>query len=415
MSAANVEAPDFVPAHVQRDLVWDHDLNEFAGSGDDPYVALAALHDDPRDFVWARGVALGGAGWVPVSYKAMEEVLMRPEIFSSDDAYDTEVLLGPGFRQLPLEVDPPRHGPLRRAIQPAFTPNAVRALNARIRGVARDLIGSFADRGGCEFRAEFAALFPSRVFCALMGLPQEDLPKFLEWQHQYARDPDLSQRMAALNTIRDYLQNFLEGRRSSLTEDIASLILSAQVEGRPLTPDEVMGLCITLYLGGLDTVTSSLGWYFRHLAQDQALQDRLRSNPDDIPAAVDEFLRAFGVVTLFRNVACDADFHGATLRKGDKVYLVTPLASRDPKQYAHPHKLDLAPSHRLRHLTLATGPHTCLGVHLAKSEIRIVLEEWLSTFSEIRINPSEEMVARPGGMVWTVEKLPLLMTRSSTL
>jgi cytochrome P450 len=181
-------------------------------------------------------------------------------------------------------------------------------------------------------------------------------------------------------------------------------IINGQVKGRSLDHGEIMGMVMVLYFGGLDTVLSSLGWYFRHLAMDPALQQRLRDNPDDIAGATDDLLRAYGVVGTRRTVVKDVEIDGVLLKKGDAVLMPGYLACRDERQYTNPHVVD--PDRKTRHLTLATGVHNCLGAHLAKREIRIVLEEWLSRFQNIRITEGSEQAWDSAG-VWAMTKLSL--------
>jgi cytochrome P450 len=151
---------------------------------------------------------------------------------------------------------------------------------------------------------------------------------------------------------------------------------------RALTEAEILGLVYLLFVAGLDTVTSTLGWIMRHLAFDQDLQARLRSNPEDIPAAIEEFSRAFGVSAPSRIVARDTVFHGVPLKAGEAVLLPTYLAGRDPRAWSNPHVIDI--DRRPRHVTFGVGPHLCLGIHLARREMKIMLEAFLGRMRNIR-------------------------------
>jgi cytochrome P450 len=151
-------------------------------------------------------------------------------------------------------------------------------------------------------------------------------------------------------------------------------------------------------------VYSTLGWIMRHLAGDQALQQRLRDNPQDIPKAVEEFARAFGVAAPHRNVKEDFTFHGVFMKKDDVVLMPTYMASRDPRAYENPHVIEI--DRKARHLTFATGPHACAGIHLAKRELRVVIEAFLSRFRNIRIPEGENYAYHTGGVLG-VDRLPL--------
>jgi len=142
-----------------------------------------------------------------------------------------------------------------------------------------------------------------------------------------------------------------------------------------------------LYVGGLDTVYSTLGWVMRHLATHPDLQERLRDNPDDLPAAVEEFTRAFSVVVTHRQLREDYVFHDVAMLKGDEINLPLSLANRDPRVFANPHLVDI--DRKPRHINFGTGADTCVGLFLAKREIRVVVEELLKHFRNIRIRRGE--------------------------
>lgn len=400
-----VASPDrtAVPDHVPAELVWDHDIDEYAAELDDPFIGVSRLFDGP-DLVWARGASRGLPGWIPTRYALIEEVFLDAERFKSGGSNDAAELLGVSWRLNPLEIDPPAHRAYRQILQPWFLPSAINKMEEKVRQIARDLIAEFEQRGGCEFITQFAELFPSYIFLELMGLPRDRLSQFLDWENAFMRAPTMEERVGAARAIKDYLESYIEQRRSDRRDDLVTAILDARIDGRPLDQGEIMGMCMVLYLGGLDTVMSSLGWYFRHLANHPDLQERLRANPDEIPGAVDDFLRAFGVTGTRRTATRDTELAGVTIRKGDWVMVPTYLAGRDPQQYTDPHVVD--PGRKARHLTLATGVHNCLGVHLAKREIKIVLEEWLSRFRDIRIPQGQEAQWHTQG-VWGVHSLPL--------
>jgi len=155
-------------------------------------------------------------------------------------------------------------------------------------------------------------------------------------------------------------------------------------------------------------VMSSLGWYFRHLACDPALQARLHDNPQDIPAAAEEFLRAFGITATRRQVIADTELNGVLMRRGDNICLPTYMSSRDPRQFVDPHRIDI--DRDAPHMTLATGAHNCVGQHLARREIRVVLEAFIGRFRNIRI-PKGETASWTNRQVWAVTRLPLVWDR----
>jgi cytochrome P450 len=237
------------------------------------------------------------------------------------------------------------------------------------------------------------------------------LPQFLEWEHGFMRGTTIEEQIAATKAIADYLTNFLEERsKQPPRDDVTSAILAGTIKGRPLTHGERIGMAMVLYLGGLDTVMSSLGWYMRYLANNQSLQKRLHENPGDIPGAVEDLLRAFGVSGLGRTVTRDTVFHGVPMKAGETILLASQVASRDPREFERPDVVD--PDRRQRNMTMGTGIHNCLGIHLAKREIRVVLASFISRFRNIRIPDGAKVTWHTEGAVWGIDHLPLEIWQS---
>lgn len=391
-----------VPGHVPRELVRDMDINRFTAELDDPWLAGARLHDGP-DIFWATTAANGHPGWVLTRYALLQEAYADPEHFSSERS-DLSIL-GVNWKLNPLEFDPPEHHKYRSILNPLFSPRAVRALDEPVKEVCNALIARFEDQGSCEFVGDFAEKFPSYIFLDLMGLPRDMLPSFLQWERDQLRAPDPREKLAAMQAVLGYLDGFVDEQRANPTTELMKTIVTTRhVEGRLLTKDEIMGMVFLLYIGGLDTVYSTLGWIFRHLAADQALQDRLRADPELVPWAVEEYLRAFPVASPHRKIKKDIEFHGVQMRKGDHVLMATFAAHRDPRAFDNPHRVDI--DRRPRHMAFASGPHTCLGLHLAKRELRTVIEAFLARFRNIRMPEAERYEYHTGG-TWGVDRLVL--------
>jgi cytochrome P450 len=181
--------------------------------------------------------------------------------------------------------------------------------------------------------------------------------------------------------------------------------LTVQVDGRRLTRDEILAMCLVLFLGGMDTVTNVSGFTFQRLAAEPALQARLQADPSLIPSFVEEGIRLHGVICTPRVVVQDCDRHGVSFRKGDMVLNILSQAGRDGRVNADADVFDIDRPNKV-HLTFSTGPHLCLGHILARAEIRILAEEWLKRIPQFRATPG----ARHGfriGTVHALEALPL--------
>ena len=398
-----------VPSHVPLAHVLNMSLSEYVAQLDDPYNAAARLFDGPG-VLWSPRGFRGMPGWIVISNALIEEIFLDPITFKSGGMSGISEMLGVDWQLNPLEIDPPLHLRSRMVLQPLFTPSAVKGLEPMVRAVADELIASFEDKGGCEFIGDFASVFPSYIFLSLMGLPRDMLPQFLEWENGFMRGKTVEDQIAATRAIADYLTAFLEERaKQPPRADVTSTILAGTIQGRPLSHDEIIGMVMVLYLGGLDTVMSSLGWYMRYLANNLSLQERLYENPGDIPGAVEDLLRAFGVSGLGRTLTRDIEFHGVQMKAGERIQLATQVASRDPREFERADVVD--PDRKQRKMTFGTGIHNCLGVHLAKREIRVVLASFISHFRNICIPAGADVRWHTDGSVWGVDRLPLVWER----
>ena len=390
------------PSHVPEALFLDDDFIRYSMEGDDPFKAISRLHGG-EGVVWITNAHFGQPGWLVTSNEYVREVFSDWEKFSSD--YRALELLGMTLKLTPLEFDPPQHHLYRRILNPFFTPLKVREREDAIRAACDDLIAKFEDRGSCEFISEFGEILPAHIFLDLMGLPKDRLDEFLAWEHDLIRAEDPGKRIAAMQSTIGYLGEFIQQQKKNPTTELLEAMVTARYDdSRGLTDEEILGMCYLLYIAGLDTIYSVLGWTLKHIASDPGLQARLRNDPESIPGAVEEFIRAFGVPSPTRRVREDCEFHGIAMKAGELVIPCIPAAARDPRVYADPDKIDIDRS--ARHLSFATGPHICLGMHLARREIAIVIETFLSRFDNIRI-PEGETVSYHAGGVFGVDRLPL--------
>ena len=391
------------PAHVAPSLVWDQSFDAFTAQGDDPFLAVSRLHDGPP-LIWTHDAAYGRPGWIATRHEVMAEIFLDHERFSAERHGMIADLVGEPVLLNPIEIDPPAHHGYRRNLNPLFTPKAVAGLQGAVDRVCHDLMDRFADRGGCDFIHDFAIPFPTHIFLDLMALPHDRAADFLQWEEDLMRAPDPMDRVKAARAIYAYLREHKDRQCAAPSNDLNQAITGGTFDGRPLDHLEMMGIYYVLWVGGLDTVYSTLGWIMRHLAVDQALQDRLRTHPDQIAQAVEELSRAFSVVVTHRQVARDCTFHGASLKAGEEIHLPLALANRDPALFADPHQIDI--DRKPRHIAFGFGAHNCLGIHLAKRELRTVIAAFLERFHHIRVKPGEA-VRHHTGRTFGVDYLPL--------
>jgi cytochrome P450 len=401
-------APYVVPAHVPPELMVDAIPGREATS--DPYFQLAALHDGPRVvFIPPSPVFAQQGMWMLSRAEDIRWVLQRPELFSSKGIAGFSRMVGESWDLIPLELDPPTHAKYRTILNGIFSPAKMKAMEDGVRARAVALIdavaGQGANKGECEFVEAFGRPFPVSIFMQLMGLPQEDAALVNGWEHDLLQSADMSHRLRGAKGFLDYLRAWIAKRRREPADDLTSFAINSQVDGRPLSDDEVMGICYLLVVAGLDTVAASLGLHFRHLALNPGDQARLRADPSLIPDAIEEFLRRYAIVTSSRFLTEDAEVAGVRMKKGDRISISTMAASLDPTEFENPLQVDITRSPN-RHVAFAFGPHRCIGSHLARRELIIAVEEWLKRVPPFRVKDGEAALVQPGGLL-NVHALPL--------
>jgi cytochrome P450 len=393
-----------IPDHVPRELL--REINYFDGPGmeRDPFGTLRQLQSGPA-IVYNLHNPIHGQSWLPTRAREIKHVLANPEIFSSQDQAGFSALVGEKWRLGCVEMDAPQHMHFRKLMNPWFAPNAVAKLDTRVRARAAELIDAVVADGGCDFIEAFGNQFPNSIFMELFGLPHSDAPMLLDWEFKLLKNPDPAVKSEAAHHILGYLKALAEERRREPRDDLVTLTVQAKFDGEPLSYDDVIGIFFVLFTGGLDTVASSLGFHFKHLAMHPEYQAHLRAHPEDIPRAVEEYLRAYSPVTSQRRALQDVELAGAAIRRGDWVTLIDALASLDPEENPDPERVTLDRK-SVRHYAFEAGMHVCLGAHLARRELKIAIEEWLTRVPPFRLADGEVPTTH-GGIIFGVNHLRL--------
>ena len=229
-----------------------------------------------------------------------------------------------------------------------------------------------------------------------MGFPAAMLEAFLEWEYAllHNRGDVVRMKWGITNAIA-YLRAFVAETKANPRDDLTSHIVHAQLEGRPITDDEIIGTMFFLWIGGLDTVAATWALMIRRLALDPALQQSLRENPEVIPEALEEFLRVQPIVNSVRRAKADHGIGDITVKKGDSVLTYNMTGNFDPAEFEDPRTLRFDRTQN-RHFTLAGGPHRCIGSHLARRELRIALAEFLRRVPPFRLKPGADLTVHPG-------------------
>lgn len=392
------------PSHVPADRIVDFDIFNPPGVEQDYFAAWQSLvRADGPGIVWTSA---NGGHWI-----ATRGEIVRT-LWADNQRLSSEVLavtpgLGEVMRFIPLQQDQPEHQPFRMAGMKGFASRFIVALEPKVTQVARELIDGLVARGGCDFTEDFAEILPLHIFLTLIDVPLSDRPRLRELGAQLTR-PDGSMTVEQLrDAADDYLAPYIAARLANPGTDLFSRILSEPVEGRPWSADEARRMCRNLLFGGLDTVVAMVGMVALHLArhpQDQAL---LRARPDLIPDAADELMRRYPTVSVSRNLLCDVEVDGVTLKAGDIIYLPSVLHNLDAASFDAPEAVRFDRKlNATRHTTMGAGAHRCVGAGLARMEVIVFLREWLARVPPFRLDP-DRPVTMKGGNVGACTALPL--------
>ncbi|MBK6299367.1 MAG: cytochrome P450 [Sphingomonadales bacterium] len=378
--------PDHVPASLVRPFPYVFGMT----TRDDPFGDWATeVHKGPGIFYAPHAYPGGTPAWIVRRVEDLRKVYFDTDTFSSKDFSPYSKMVGDTWTNLPVEIDPPHHAKYRSFINPLFTPTAMTKLEGKIRNYAVEYIEAFRERGACEFMSEFAFEFPIKVFLELMDFPLSNTKQFLEWETGLLHEMDMWKMAVAVRNVVAFLREQIEDRRKAPRDDIISYALGVEVEGRKLNDDELVGFSFNLFIGGLDTVSTNMGLQFLHLARNPQDQQYLRDNPKEIPHAIDEMMRAYAAVTTFRTCTKETEFGGVKMMPGDKVAVHTTLAGRDPEEFPEPGEVRLG--RNPRHVSFGFGPHMCVGMHLAKREMRIAIEEFVQRIPQFSVKPGHEV------------------------
>jgi cytochrome P450 len=271
-------------------------------------------------------------------------------------------------------------------------------LTERARAVAIELIETLAPQGHCEFVGDFAKVLPVVVFLGMLDLPEEDRSILLPLADTVIRTSDKDIKTAAYKEIAEYLMAWIKSRTEQPGSDLLSKIATASVKGRPITTDEIFGLCSLLLVGGLDTVANMLSFIALYLAEHPDTQREIRDKPEMIPGAIEELMRRHGLPNTSRVVNCDLEYNGIQFKKDDMVQLPRVLYNLDERKIPDPLTVDLTRPQPVPNATFGGGVHKCPGAILARSEIRVFLEEWLKRIPAFRTAPGFRKTTMGGGV-----------------
>ena len=396
---------------------------------DDWLVDPAATADESVHDVYARRRAAGGVTWcAPAGFrpfwavtshaaitqvsKANDRFVNRFRTYLAPEAIEAQTLAMTGdshlFRSL-VDIDDPLHMKLRKITHSWFLPPSLRKLEGEIRAIAREHVDRMAAMTACDFVNEIALYYPLRVIMRILGLPPEDEPQMLRMTQEIfgAGDPDVVARSKLITTgaglsstssgnptvdlfalAQEYFAYFARvtaDRRAHPRDDASSLIANGLVDGEPIGEREAMSYYVIVATAGHDTTSSTAAGGLLALIRAPAELAKLRADPSLIGLAVDEMIRWVTPVKHFMRTATeDCTLGGQSIKAGDALCLFYASGNRDDAVFAEPDRFvaDRSPN---PHTAFGNGVHLCLGLHLARLELRILFEELLPRLDSIEL------------------------------
>jgi cytochrome P450 len=362
-----------------------------------------------------RGMPIGEGFWSVTRYKTMREVTSDPTSFSSHaggirmETYGEEYLKAE--RVTMLLMDPPDHTVMRRTISKRFIPRIIKQLSKKVETIASEAVRAAVAKRNFDFVNEIAAPVPLIVIAELLGVELEDRNQFRKWSDTivHASDPGLNvtsdDYKFAYESLREYGRHLYEMKLKKPEDDLISAIAHSDIDGSPMTPDQVVGFWLLLLIAGNETSRNALSGALLAFDKNSNQRERLISNPEFLSTAVEESLRYVSPVLHLRRTATrDTMLDDVQVSSGEKVVFWLPSANRDPEVFENPHSFNITRTPN-EHMAFGFGTHFCLGAHLARLEIATVLSEIFKLMPNYEISGPVERV--DGNFIQGFRKLPI--------
>jgi cytochrome P450 len=352
-----------------------------------------------------------GGVWLPTRHDDVAAVAYDTENFTSRSILVSEFrpprMLAPQGVAPPISSDPPFHQGARRLLLPAFAPQAIDKLEPATRAYCEELVEALRGQAVVDAAEGYAQHIPVRVIAKMLGLPEEDADVFRRFVNHVLEGValPLEQRADGMMALFGYLQSHIEDHIADPRDDLITYLLEAELDGEKLDPFMVARTIGLPLIAGIDTTWSAIGASLWHLASHDADRERLVAEPELLPVAMEELLRAYAPVTMARLVKHDVTWNGCPMKADEWVLLSFPSANRDPAAFEHADRV-MIDREVNRHVAFGLGIHRCAGSHLARMELRVALQVWLETFPVFKL-ADPEAVRWSGGQVRGPRTLPV--------
>ena len=371
-----------------------------------------------------------GGFWMVTDYESVAAVARDNETFAhkyepdSDDGISYHGICGiprPPYvpRMGVSEIDGPEHADLRRVLNPYMTPRVIERQRPRMEAVSAWFLDQVVEAGAADLVLDYATPVPAVLTLELMGMESSNWKHYADFFHATSSYEPSDARFRSAVARRDdmwaELAGFAAFRRANPSDDVTTALVTAVIDGRPLTDDEITGIMWNLVAGGLDTTTSLVSWGLHHLGTHPEQRARLIDDPALIGAAVEEFLRYYSPSeTLTRTATRDVELGGRQIRRGDVVFISWVAANHDPSVFdgAEEVLIDRAVN---KHLAFGLGGHRCIGSSIARIESQLMLGDVLARIGDYEID-AEGFKPYPGNLLMTgVVSMPISFTPRARL
>jgi len=387
-----------------------------AGNVRDPYSELGAMRREQP--VQRLDVSLlphepSKPLFLVYRYEDVAQVLRDNETFSSaiiidnfGDALGKHVMLG---------MDEPEHRRHRSLVSTAFSQRALaRWEHELVERIANELIDGFAGRGHADLVREFTFPYPTQIIAGLLGLPRADYPQFQRWSISLLSITVNRERaVAASNALREYFVPILEARRQDPRDDLISRLVHAEIDGERLSDEEISSFLRLLLPAGVETTYRSTGNLLFGLLSDTRQLDAVRSDRSLIPQAIEEAIRWEPPLLMIARVATrDTELGGVPIPAGSAIMPMLGSANREEGRCPDPDRFDVfrAP---IPHISFGQGVHVCLGMHLARLEMRVALNLLLDRLPDLRLDPAGDDPHIRGHVFRSPTSLPVVFRAPS--
>jgi cholest-4-en-3-one 26-monooxygenase len=355
------------------------------------------------------------------TYQAVIDAERNPELFSNTGGIRPDT---PGMPYM-IDMDDPAHLVRRKLVNAGFTRKRVTEKEPSIGRLCDALIDAVCERGECDFVRDIAAPLPMAVIGDMLGVLPEDRSMLLRWSDDLVTglsshiDPTSAEFQAVMDAFAAYTEftmDLITKRRTDPTDDLFSILVNAEVEGQRMSDDEIVLETLLILIGGDETTRHTLSGGTEQLVRHREQWDALVADRSLLPGAIEEMLRwTSPVKNMCRTLTDDTEFHGTSLRAGEKIMLLFESANFDESVFENSDQFDIRRDPN-NHVAFGFGTHFCLGNQLARLELRLMADRVLDRLPDLRLAADDDVLPlRPANFVSGLESMPMVFTPSAPL